>query len=507
MPSFTQLTPTSPVGSALGDLRSSGVVLDAAPATRVTSVTVDHRQVQRGSLFAALPGHVGHGASHAREAAVAGATAVLTDPAGRDVARQTGLPTLVAPDPRAVLGDISAAVYDTVRQHPSLLGVTGTNGKTTTVHLIDALLVQLGIPSGRSSTVDRRSGDTTVASRLTTPEAPELHALIARMKEDGVAVASLEVSAQALTRHRVDGIRFDVAGFTNLSHDHRDDYPTEGEYLAAKVALFQPARARRGVVLLDTPAGQRVRDRAGIPVTTVSSVEGVDADWRVRVTSASPTTTEISLAGPHGRRLVTSIPLLGRHMAADCALSVVMLTEAGIDFAEIAHRVRGGVDVTVPGRSDLVSGARGPRVYLDFSHTPDSIEKTLAALRAVAEGRVIAILGADGDRDPSKRPLMGRAAAAGADAVIVTDHHPRFEDPAAIRRALVLGAESQPGHPPVEEIADPSVAIRHALAIADEHDTVLWVGPGQTDYRVVGDRDVPYSPRADARLALAEAGW
>jgi UDP-N-acetylmuramoyl-L-alanyl-D-glutamate--2,6-diaminopimelate ligase len=507
MPSFTQLVPTSPTGSALGDLSRRGVVLDAAPATQVTSVTLDHRQVRPGGLFAALPGHLGHGASHVGEAAGAGAAAVLTDPAGRDLARGWGLPTLVATDPRAVLGDIAAAVYNTARHRPALLGVTGTNGKTTTVHLLDALLVQLGIPSGRSSTVDRRSGATTVASRLTTPEAPELHALIARMKEDGVAVASLEVSAQALTRHRVDGIRFDVAGFTNLSHDHRDDYPTEDEYLAAKLALFQPERARRGVVLLDTPAGHGIRDRAGVPVTTVTSTDGVDADWRARVTTATPSMTGISLTGPLGRRLDTTIPLLGRHMAADFALAVVMLVESGIDFDHLAGRIDSGLDVTVPGRTDLLSGPRGPRVYIDFSHTPDSIEKTLAALRAVAEGRVIVVLGADGDRDPSKRELMGRAAAAGADAVIVTDHHPRFEDPAAIRRALVEGAESHHGHTQVHEIADPGAAIRSAVAMAGEHDTVLWVGPGQTDYRVVGGRDIPYSPRADTRRALAEAGW
>jgi UDP-N-acetylmuramoyl-L-alanyl-D-glutamate--2,6-diaminopimelate ligase len=507
MPSFTQLVPATTVGAALGDLVGAGVVVSGDLSTRVTSATVDHRHAQPGALFAALPGGTGHGADHAAEAAAAGAVAILTDPAGAVAARSAGLPMLIAADPRAVVGDIAAIVYGTGDLHPTLFGVTGTNGKTTTVHLLDAILTQLGIRSGRSSTADRKSGDTAVASRLTTPEAPELHALIARMNEDGVSAAALEVSAQALSRHRVDGLLFDVAGFTNLGHDHRDEYPGDEEYLAAKALLFQPDRARRGVVVLDTPSGHRVRERSGIPITTVTSLDDVDADWTVRVTGATFSTTDFVLDGPGGLHLASMVPLVGRHMAVDCALAIVILVESGIDFDRIARSVAGGVSVTVPGRTDLVSGPRGPRVYLDFSHTPDSIESTLAALRAVAVGKVIVIVGADGEKDPTKRGPMGRAAAAGADIVVVTDHHSRFEDPAAIRRALLDGAESHPGPHRVFEIPEPRLAIRAALGMAGADDTVLWVGPGQSDYRIVRGRDLPYSPRADARTALDEAGW
>jgi UDP-N-acetylmuramoyl-L-alanyl-D-glutamate--2,6-diaminopimelate ligase len=196
----------------------------------------------------------------------------------------------------------------------------------------------------------------------------------------------------------------------------------------------------------------------------------------------------------------------GRHMAADAGLAIVMLVAGGIDFGRIASALEPGVAVTVPGRTDLVSGTGGPRVYVDFSHTPDSIEKTLDALRLVTPGRLIVIIGADGEKDLSKREPMGRAAADGADAVIVTDHHQRFEDPAVIRRALMRGAR-QTENGELHEVPVPGDAIRKAIGMAAVGDTILWVGPGQIDYRIVRGEDTPYSPRNDARRALSEAGW
>ena len=520
MPDFTLLRPRHGAGATLADLAAVAGLLppttdDPAGGPRVTSVSVVDREVVPGALFAAVPGRHGHGADHVATARDAGAVAVLTDPHGADRARASGLPVLVVADVRAVLGAVAARVHGTDRVRPRTYGVTGTNGKTTTVHVLDALLRRLGVPSGYSSTADRSSGDVVVRSRLTSPEAPELHALLARMVEDGVREAALEVSAQALSRHRVDGLVVDVAGFTNLSHDHLDEYADLDEYLAAKLRLFTPEHARRGVVLLDSPAGRLVAARATVPVTTVVSRDAPDvvdadrpaADWTVDVDELSPDGTALTLTARDGRSLSTRVPLVGRHLAADVALAIVMLVEGGHAVDDLARAVTGGFDVTVPGRSLLVSDGAGPRVYTDFSHTPDSVEKTVAALRAVTPGRVIVVLGADGDRDPTKRPLMGRAAADGADLVVVTDHHPRFEDPARIRRGLLAGARASASGGTVLEVADPAAAVRHAVAAAREGDTILWVGPGDTDYRVVRGVDVPYSPRRDARAALAEAGW
>ena len=514
MPVFTRLTPSHVRGVALSALTGPGVRLAAGTSgtdgradPHVSSVTLAHAEVGPGALFAALPGRSRHGAAFAGVAAAAGAVAVLTDLAGVEPASATGLPVVVADDPRARLGRIAAAVYGTDRVRPRLFGVTGTNGKTTTVHVLDAVLRQLGVPSGHSSTADRRSGDHVVASRLTSPEAPELHALLARMTEDGVQAAALEVSAQALVRHRVDGLRFDVAGFTNLSHDHLDDFPDMQHYLDAKRRLFTPERSRRGVVLLDSPAGLEVAGRSGVPVTTVTSTGAAEADWTVEIESIRASGTSFRLVGPGGRQLRTSVPLIGRHMAADAATALLMLLEAGHDLDELRAAVAPGVDVEVPGRTLRVSGDDGPQVFTDFSHTPDSVEKTLEGLRAITTGRLVVVVGADGDRDPSKRGPMGRAAALGADLVVVTDHHPRTEDPAGIRRALRRGAEDAGGAAPVVEVADPAEAVRRALVGTGADDTVLWVGPGDTDYRVVGEHEVPYSPRRDAAAALCEAGW
>ncbi|PPF29904.1 UDP-N-acetylmuramoyl-L-alanyl-D-glutamate--2,6-diaminopimelate ligase [Rathayibacter tritici] len=504
MPAFRLLAPLHTSGAALNDLVGPGLRLLGDGGARVTSVTLAHREIRPGALFAALPGRHAHGSRFAAAAAQAGAVAVLTDDDGIEAARACGLPVLVSADPRAALGGIAARVYGSDRTRMTLLGVTGTNGKTSTVHLLDAVLRQLGIVSGLSSTAQRRSGDHVVASRLTTPEASELHALLARMSEDGVETAAIEVSAQALVRSRVEGIVLDVAGFTNLSHDHLDDFGDLDEYLRTKQRLFTPLRSRRGVVVVDTEAGRRVAREAAIPVVTLST-DG-DSDWLIDVLDTSFDRTRFRLASRDGWSMTTSVPLLGRHMASNAALALVMLIEAGHERDGLAAAVGSGIDVTVPGRTLLVSGADGPRVYLDFSHTPDSVAHTVDALREVTPGRVLVILGADGDRDPSKRAPMGRAAAERADLVIVTDHHPRFEDPALIRRALVDGAR-RVERCEVREIAEPADAVRAALRRAGPADSVLWVGPGDTDYRVVGAVDLPYSPRADTARALAEAGW
>jgi UDP-N-acetylmuramoyl-L-alanyl-D-glutamate--2,6-diaminopimelate ligase len=491
----------------LGSLSDSSVRLTGGAAdARVTNVAVNGRELQPQGLFAALPGRHGHGALHVDQAIAAGAVAVLTDEAGVALLPSCALPILVAADPRAVLGDIAARVYRTDLTHPLLFGVTGTNGKTSTVHVLDAILEQLGIRAGRSSTADRRSGQTIVASRLTSPEAPEMHALLARMNEDGVVAAALEVSAQALSNHRVDGAVFDVAGFTNLSHDHMDEFGSMSAYLDAKLRLFTPAHSRRGVILLDSDAGAEIRDRAQVPVTTITSNPAIAAEWHIDVLEITPAHTRFILTGPTGQTMTCSVPLIGTHMAADAGLAIVMLVESGIGFDRIAAALDGGVRVVIPGRMNRVSGPDGPLVYTDFSHTPDSIEKALAALRSVTPGLLVAIIGADGEKDHTKRAPMGRAAARGADVVIVNDHHQRFEDPAAIRNALLAGAR-QTNNNRIFDVPVPSDAIRAAIGMTKTGDTILWVGPGLSDHRIVRGVNVPYAPFRDARAALTEAGW
>ncbi|KQQ05295.1 MULTISPECIES: Mur ligase family protein [unclassified Rathayibacter] len=478
-------------------------------AAAISGVTLTASDVEPGDLFVALAGVHRHGADFVAEAREHGASAVLTDSAGETAARATGLPVLVVDDPRARLGAVAAAVYGTSERAPLLFAVTGTNGKTSTVHMIEGILRQLGVVPGLSSTAERHIGDTSVTSGLTTPEASELHALIARMHEEGVGAAAIEVSAQALTRHRVDGVVFDVAGFTNLSHDHLDDYGDMDTYFAEKAQLFQPDRARRAVVSLDSPAGARLVATAGIPLVTITSHEGVDADWAVTILEQEFGRTHFRLQNRESRAITTSVPIIGAHMAANAALAVVMLIEAGRPIGEIRAALHrdGGIDVSLPGRTERVSGDRGPTVYVDFGHSADAFQRTLEAVREVTPGRVIMVFGADGDRDALKRPAMAEAAVAGSDILVITDHHPRFEEPSSIRRTLVEAARAARPDGEIHEVDDPKRAIRVAVSLAEEGDSILWAGPGHQNYRDIQGVRTPYSARAEARAALREAGW
>ena len=403
----------------------------------ISGFTVRSSEVHPGDLFVGLAGEHGHGATYAAQAREKGAVALLTDRDGAVLAAGSGLPAVIVESPRAALGDVSAWVYQTNVDPPLLFGVTGTNGKTSTAYLLEGILRQLGLVTGLSSTAERHIGDLTVVSRLTTPEASELHALLARMREGEVRAVAVEVSAQALSKDRIDGILFDVVAFTNLSHDHLDDYADMEEYFAAKLAFFEPEHGRRGVVSLDTAWGQRVVGGSHIPVTTVSATYGVDAEWRVEMLDERAEHTAFRLTGPEGRSLETTVPVIGWHMAANAGLAIVMLVEAGFELEAIGHAVQDGIDAYLPGRTERVSGEAGPTVYVDFGHSPDAFLNTLGAVRKVTSGKVIMVFGADGDRDPTKRHEMGRVASEYSDILVITDHHPRFENAESIRKTLI----------------------------------------------------------------------
>lgn len=475
----------------------------------VTGVSLSSRTVQPGDLYVGVPGQHLHGASFATAAAEAGAVAILTDEEGGRLAAASGLPILVTPDARAALGSVAAWIYRTNDNPATLFAVTGTNGKTSVVYLLFGILNQLGVVSGLTSTAERRIGDLAVTSALTTPEASELHALLARMNEAEVRAVGIEVSAQALSRYRVDGLVFDIAAFTNLSHDHLDDYPAMDDYFHAKLELFQPDRSRRGVVTVDTEWGRQLADECRIPVTTITNRADVEADWRMRVVAESATHTDFVLDGPDGRRLETRVPLLGWYMAANAALAIVMLVESGFDLHAIQHTLNrdGGIVAFIPGRAERISGDRGPLVYIDYGHSPDAFLNTLAALRKFTPGKLIMLFGADGNRDATKRVDMGMIAARGSDIVVVTDFHPRFEDAASIRAVLLQAAREAVPDGEFYDVASPPAAFRMALSLAHEGDTILYAGPGHEDYHEVHGVKLPYSARNDSRQALRDAGW
>ncbi|ARC56754.1 UDP-N-acetylmuramoyl-L-alanyl-D-glutamate--2,6-diaminopimelate ligase [Frondihabitans sp. 762G35] len=505
------LRPEHPSARSLGQLASEFGLehIGSLDGIEITGVTLSTGDLHPGDLYVGVPGANRHGAEFAAQAREGGAVALLTDRRGAEIAKGSGLPVVLVDSPRAALGDVSAWVYRTGEHGPLLFAVTGTNGKTSTSYLLEGILKQLGLVTGLSSTAERHIGDLTVVSRLTTPEASEMHALLARMRESEVRAVAVEVSAQALSRNRVDGLVFDVAGFTNLSHDHLDDYRDMEEYFQAKLPLFQPDRAKRAVVSLDSPYGERVVEASRVPVTTISILPDVDADWKVELLDEQAAYTEFRLAGPEGRTLTTRVPMIGWHMAADAALAIVMMVEAGFELEAIGQALDsdGGIVAYLPGRTERVSGERGPSVFVDFGHSPDAFLNTLGAVRRFTPGKVIMLFGADGDRDTTKRPEMARVAAAGSDILVVTDHHPRFEDPDAIRKTLVDAAREAYPDREIHEVSPPEAAIRKAVSLAGEGDSILWAGPGHQDYRDIRGVRTPYSAREEARDALREAGW
>lgn len=477
----------------------------------VSGITLTTKDVRPGDIFVGMPGAKVHGAKFVDAAIEAGAVALLTDQAGAELASGSSIPIVVVDDVRSSLGHIASWIYRTQELDATVFGVTGTNGKTSVVYLLSAILTQLGVRNGLSSTAERRIDDISMVSGLTTPESTEVHALIARMKEASVRAICLEVSAQAMSRHRVDGIHFDVVGFTNLSHDHFDDYTNFEDYYLAKAQLFSPDVASKAVVTVDDQWGVRLAEEARIPLTTLATIPGsagwATAAWKLTVTAQTQRETSFTLQGPDGRVLSASVPLLGSFMAANAALAIVMLVESGFDLEHIAHVLDSGIDVVVPGRTEIVSGDSGPVFYLDYGHTPEAFNSLLAAVREVTPGKVVFLFGADGDRDTTKRFAMGNIAATGADVVVITDYHPRSEDPARIRAALLEGAHAATSGAVVIEEADVRLAIARAISEAGEGDAIIYAGPGHETEREVAGGTIEFNFRHEITQALREAGF
>lgn len=497
----------------------------------VRGVSLDSRRIAEGDLYAALPGSKVHGAVFTEQVVAAGAAAVLTDPAGQALLAASpedavrGLPRIVVPDPRGVLGTVSALVYGdlfaTDRSPLQMLGVTGTNGKTTTTYLLEGAATAAGATTGLIGTVEIRVAGERVPSVRTTPESPDVHALLATMAERGVSVCAMEVSSHALTLHRVDGVIYDVAAFTNLSRDHLDFHADMEDYFAAKASLFTPARARRAVVCVDDAWGRRLARQASIPVTTVASCPddedaAREADWRVVHRVAEGASTAFVLERANGEQVAARSPLPGAFNVTNTAVALVVLVEAGWDPAAAATAL--GSAGHVPGRMEAVDGPDAPGRpigIVDYAHTPQAVTAACSALDDAARPLVI-VLGAGGDRDRAKRPEMGAAAAQGADIVVVTDDNPRSEDPSEIRAAVLAGAREHDAARAgravtIIEVPYRRLAIRKAVELAwgassgDSGGTVLVAGKGHEQGQEVAGTVTPFDDRVVLREALEAA--
>ena len=496
--------PRHPLSSPLTDVAAWLETFDADVSTRgglggtaVTGLSLSSQRILPGDLYAALPGSRAHGIEFAAAAVAAGAVAVLTDHEGADAAADLGVPLLVVDRPRTLLGRVAARVYGDPATSMRMIGITGTQGKTTTTRLAESGLQQAGVPAAVIGTVGTRVAGADLKTALTTPEAPDLHGLFAMMRERRVAACAMEVSSHALVMGRVDGVVFDFAVFTNLGRDHLDFHADVEDYFRAKASLFTPARARLGLVNVDDEHGRRLVEEATVPVRTFSPT-GREAHWQAVDVELEAAGSHFTVLGPDGIAVDAAVPLPGDFNVANALAAIAACAEVGFDPARVAAGIATGGGV--PGRLERIDEGQDFVVVVDYAHKPDAVEAAVRTLRPLTEGRVIVVLGAGGDRDPGKRPIMGEIAARLADVLVVTDDNPRTEDPAAIRSAVLAGTTG--GRAEVVEIGDRRTAVREAVHRARPGDIVLVAGKGHETGQEVAGVVHPFDDREVARAAL-----
>ncbi|MET0899087.1 MAG: UDP-N-acetylmuramoyl-L-alanyl-D-glutamate--2,6-diaminopimelate ligase [Mycobacterium sp.] len=492
---------------SLADLAASAGAVPASggviPAVSVRGVTLRAQDAAPGDLFAALAGTRAHGARYIADAVTRGAVAVLTDAAGLAAApAPLPVPVLLHPNPRAVLGALAAQVYGRPSEAVSVVGITGTSGKTTTTYLIEAGLRAAGRTAGLIGTVGIRIAGAGVPSSLTTPEAPALQALLAQMAQRGVDTAVMEVSSHALSQGRVDGVRFAVGGFTNLSRDHLDYHPTMADYFEAKARLFDPqsaVHAQTAVICTDDDAGKAMAARSVSPVTV--SITG-RADWTVAdVVHLADGAQEFTAQDPAGVHHRIGVRLPGSYNIANALVALAVLDAVGVAPEQAAPGMR---SATVPGRLEPVECGQEFLALVDYAHKPGAMQAVLQTLRQQNRtGRLAVVFGAGGDRDPGKRAPMGALAAELADLVVVTDDNPRSEQPAAIRAEILRGAA---GGAHVVEIGDRAQAIAHAVGWARPGDVVLIAGKGHETGQTEAGQTRPFDDRVELAKALQALG-
>ncbi len=444
-------------------------------SVEVTAVEHDSRRVRPGALFCCLPGRHEDGHDHAAAAVAAGAAGLLAErPLELDVPQVWVEPGTA----RQAMATVSAELYGHPARDLTMVGVTGTNGKTTVTHLVAALLDRAGARCGVIGTLD---------GVHTTPEAPELHRRLRQLVDQGHRAVAMEVSSHALAQHRVHGVVFDVAVFTNLSRDHLDHHGSMEDYFAAKAALFRPESARHAVVAVDDEWGRRLADSVrGLPVTRVSRADAGDVALEAGRTGFTW----------RGRRV--TVPLTGAFNVDNAVTAATVATVLGVGVDQVVEGLAAAAPV--PGRMEVVEPGPPFAVVVDYAHTPAALQAAMEAAAALAEGgRVVCVFGCGGDRDPGKRPEMGAVADRLADVVVLTSDNPRSEDPAAIIEDVRAGMV---GRAEVVVEPDRGAAVRRAIAAARPGDVVLVAGKGHETTQTAGGTSVPFDDRHEARRAL-----
>ena len=476
-----------PLSAAAAAVRDSQMRGEASAS--VDEVAFDSRHVAPGALFFCVRGASADGHDFAQEAIRSGAAALVVERwLDLDVAQ------ILVPSVRQAMGPMSAVVLGEPARSMTIVGVTGTNGKTTVVHLLDAVFRAAGHRTGAIGTVGAHVAGEPVPIARTTPEAPDLHRLLRRMRDAGVTMVAMEVSSHALDQGRVGGLRFDAAIFTNLSQDHLDHHGSMESYFAAKATLFTRDRAKHAVVNLDDAWGRRLLD-VPVPITTFGLDPAAD------VVAEDVRTEPDGLAFRVDGREVTS-SLRGGFNVSNCLAAIACSGLVGVDPDDAIRGLANAGQVS--GRMEPVDAGQRFLVVVDYAHTPDSIRTVLAAARPLATGRVIVVFGCGGDRDRAKRFPMGAAATEGADLTVITTDNPRSEDPLDIIAEVERGA-TEGGGPYVVE-PDRRAAIRLALSHAHPGDVVVVAGKGHEAEQELADRSIPFDDRVVVREELEALG-
>ena len=465
-------------------------------STVITGLTLSSNTVQEGDLFIALPGEKNHGADFAAEAIARGAVAVLTDAAG--AAKIKGVPVIVSTNPRRAAGVISAWFYSEPMRDLYSVGVTGTNGKTTVTTLLHQIMSAAGRESGLIGTVETRIGEEVIASKRTTPESSELQALSAVMRERHMRNLVMEVSSHAITLERIRGSHFAVVGFTNLSQDHLDFHKTMQAYFEAKAKLFSFEYADLAVINIDDAYGIKLAELTELPVMSVSR-HNQSATWHYAAITKDYVGAHVAIRGSGGILIEGKVHLHGGYNFDNLLMAVAIATESGIDpidIAAILPQLTGAA-----GRLESVRLGQNFTALVDYAHTPDAVTRVLETAHEISDGRVIAVLGCGGDRDASKRALMGKALHEGADVAFFTSDNPRSEKPDAILVQMTLGLDIQE---PSAVIEDRAEAIKAAVNEAQEGDLVLVLGKGHEKGQEINGTVHPFDDRVELARAIED---
>lgn len=478
--------------TALAPLQTSGSL-----EREITGIAYDSRLVKPGDLFVAIPGFVDDGHNYLAEAATRGAVAAITSRAA-PIPEQ--LTSIRVTDSRRALGVVATKFFSYPSRQLRVIGVTGTNGKTTTTFLIDSLLRQAGYRTGIVGTVHIQIGDAKLESIRTTPESLDLQQLLAKMVEAQVSHAVLEVSSHALALNRLGGCEFDIAVFTNLTQDHLDLHGDMQNYLAAKAKLFSGLDPdgkphKRAIINGDDAAAALLRSVSRVPITSYGIKR--PADLQAVEAMVTPLGTEFKVLQAGKLLGLTRVPTPGYFSVYNALAAIAVALTEGVSWAVISESLP--ESQSVPGRFQPVRAGQPFAIIVDYAHTPDSLENILQTARGFTKGRIIVVFGCGGDRDRGKRPQMGRIASQLADIVIITTDNPRSELPQAIAHDILRGVVG-PADITVE--LDRASAIRHAVSQARPGDAVLIAGKGHETYQIFADRIIHFDDREVAEQAV-----